>query len=73
MPRTYHAAKSGLTLLPIEVAHTLLAARLPCHHRDPFDRILIAQAVVENLVFVTVDPRSQPTPFRFSLDDKRNG
>ncbi len=53
----YHATKSGLTLLPIEAAHTLAAGRLPQHHRDPFDRMLIAQAIVENLVFVTVDPK----------------
>ena len=41
--------------LPIEVAHALAADRLPEHHRDPFDRMLIAQAMVEGLTLVTHD------------------
>ena len=35
--------------------HTLAVAELPCHHRDPFDRMLIAQALEENLVLLTDD------------------
>jgi PIN domain nuclease of toxin-antitoxin system len=42
--------------LPISIAHTLGAARLPLLHRDPFDRLLIAQARHERLTLVTRDP-----------------
>ena len=41
--------------LPIVFAHAELAGRLPNHHHDPFDRMLIAQAVLERLVLVTRD------------------
>ena len=41
--------------LPITPVHTLAAAALPPHHRDPFDRILIAQTQVEGLTLVTAD------------------
>jgi len=42
-------------LLPIELPHTFEIARLPLHHRDPFDRILIAQAMRENIPIVSAD------------------
>ena len=41
--------------LPIRCSHTAAAGRLPWHHRDPFDRMLIAQALVEDLRLVTRD------------------
>ena len=41
--------------LAITVEHTALAGRLPLHHRDPFDRMLIAQAQIESLTVVTRD------------------
>jgi PIN domain nuclease of toxin-antitoxin system len=47
--------ESGLELLPIEVSHVLAAAALPQHHRDPFDRLMIAQAIAENLTLITSD------------------
>ena len=50
------AATQAVTL-PIEQSHALQVARLPLHHRDPFDRILIAQAQVERLTIVTADQR----------------
>ena len=43
--------------LPVLSAHALLMADLPKHHSDPFDRILIAQAISEPLHLVTVDPQ----------------
>jgi len=43
--------------LPITPAHALAAGALPPHHADPFDRMLIAQAVAERLTLVTADPR----------------
>lgn len=42
--------------LPITIAHALAAGALPPHHRDPFDRMLIAQAQLEGLTIVTRDP-----------------
>jgi PIN domain nuclease of toxin-antitoxin system len=43
--------------LAVTVAHGLAVASLPFHHRDPFDRLLVAQAQLENLTIVTRDPR----------------
>jgi PIN domain nuclease of toxin-antitoxin system len=43
------------TAMPIELQHVLQVAHLPLHHRDPFDRILVAQAQVERAVLVTTD------------------
>jgi len=43
--------------LPIALEHALHVATLPLHHRDPFDRVLIAQAQVEDLSILTADPR----------------
>jgi PIN domain nuclease of toxin-antitoxin system len=45
----------GLSELPIRSAHADLAGRLPAIHRDPFDRMLIAQALVDKLTLVTRD------------------
>ena len=46
---------SGFTELPIRASHAALAGNLPFHHRDPFDRLLIAQAQLEGLTVVTRD------------------
>jgi PIN domain nuclease of toxin-antitoxin system len=43
--------------LPITIRHTAATLELPDLHRDPFDRILIAQAVSEPLLFLTADPQ----------------
>ena len=48
-------AVQGFTELPIAVRHAEVAARLPLHHKDPMDRFLIAQAIVEDMTIVTVD------------------
>ena len=42
---------SGFRFLPITVEHGIVAGRLPLHHRDPFDRMLIAQAQVDGLTW----------------------
>ncbi|RDI43921.1 type II toxin-antitoxin system VapC family toxin [Nocardia mexicana] len=47
---------SGFVQLNIDCEHALAAGRLPLIHRDPFDRILVAQAQCENLILVTRDP-----------------
>jgi PIN domain nuclease of toxin-antitoxin system len=46
---------SSIILLNIELEHLRINASLPFHHRDPFDRIIIAQAMAENLPIMTVD------------------
>lgn len=46
---------NGFVELPISAYHALVAGQLPAHHSDPFDRMLIAQAQVENLVVVIHD------------------
>jgi PIN domain nuclease of toxin-antitoxin system len=45
----------GFDILPILPAHAIVAGSLPRHHGDPFDRMLVAQAMVENLTLVTSD------------------
>ena len=47
--------EAGLLLLDIGLAHARRVASLPSHHRDPFDRMLIAQAQVEGLILITDD------------------
>ena len=47
--------RMGFETLPILPAHAIVAGSLPRHHSDPFDRMLVAQAMVENLVLVTSD------------------
>ena len=42
-------------ILPIEPRHTSLLTTLPFHHRDPFDRLLVSQAKVENMPIVSAD------------------
>ena len=46
---------AGLPLLRIDEHHAKLAGELPLHHRDPFDRMLVAQAMIESLALVTSD------------------
>ena len=46
----------GMTVLPITVEYADVQAGLPNHHRDPFDRMLVAQSQVENIHLVSADP-----------------
>lgn len=46
----------GVRSLEIKASHALRAAALPLHHRDPFDRMLIAQAQLEDITLVSADP-----------------
>jgi PIN domain nuclease of toxin-antitoxin system len=48
-------SKDHIAVLPIELRHALAVADLPVHHQDPFDRIQIVQAQIEDLVLVTRD------------------
>ena len=52
----HHLAVNGFRELPIEIGHAAGVARLPFHHRDPFDRLLVSQALQEDLRIVTADP-----------------
>jgi PIN domain nuclease of toxin-antitoxin system len=49
-------AANAFEALPIDLRHASDVARLPFHHRDPFDRLLVAQALSEALAIVSADP-----------------
>ena len=50
----------GMTVLPITVEYADVQGHLPKHHGDPFDRLLVAQAQVENMALVSADPGFDP-------------
>lgn len=53
-------SEEGFEPLPMTFEHAERAGALPPHHRDPFDRMLIAQAMAERLTLVTHDPAFDP-------------
>jgi PIN domain nuclease of toxin-antitoxin system len=48
-------AATGVVELPVSATHAIRVAGLPDHHRDPFDRLLIAQSLVEGVPIITAD------------------
>ena len=60
-PLTEHLSRQllreGISAVPVSLDHALAAAALPGPHRDPWDRIMMAQAIAEGLTVVTVDPQ----------------
>lgn len=48
--------ENDFKLLPIDFRHVTKVEKLPLHHRDPFDRLLIAQAMLQGMEIVTIDP-----------------
>jgi len=62
LPDTMEAGveESGFEKLPITFSHAEAAAALPPHNQDPFDRMLVAQALSEGLTLVTSDRRLEP-------------
>jgi PIN domain nuclease of toxin-antitoxin system len=52
---TDHLTANGFKLIDVELRHAAKVEKLPFHHRDPFDRLLIAQAIVEKLTIVSAD------------------
>lgn len=44
-----------IQILPIQLSHALYLENLPPHHKDPFDRLLISQAIVENMILMSAD------------------
>jgi PIN domain nuclease of toxin-antitoxin system len=61
---TDRIAQSGFRQLAISFEHAIAAGRLPLLHRDPFDRLLVAQARCDGLTLVTRDPQVQ----RYDVD-----
>lgn len=53
-------ARDAITPLAIEARHALRVAELPRHHRDPFDRLIVAQAIQEGIAIMTVDRQLAP-------------
>jgi PIN domain nuclease of toxin-antitoxin system len=51
-----NVSRQGVVMQPIELDHVLRVATLPMHHRDPFDRLLVAQAQALGATIVTADP-----------------
>lgn len=58
LPR--HVAALGAQLLAIETAHILRLESLPLHHRDPFDRLLVAQSLEEHMPLLSSDALLEP-------------
>lgn len=48
-------ARNGISVLPIEQAHLNEVSVLPFHHKDPFDRLIIAQGIVEKIEIISID------------------
>ena len=47
--------ENDIEILPINFAHTVVQHKLPFHHRDPFDRIIVSQAISENMNLISKD------------------
>ena len=54
--------ENGIEILPVEATHIFALDSLPNHHKDPFDRLLVAQALVEGAVLVSADPLVKQYP-----------
>jgi PIN domain nuclease of toxin-antitoxin system len=59
---TAKLASNGVSVLPVPLNHVLRIESLELHHRDPFDRVLIAQSIEEKLPLVTADPHFDRYP-----------
>jgi len=55
---------NGFALLAVKVEHASVLSALPFHHRDPFDRLLIAQSIVEDFVIITTDSHFADYPVK---------
>ncbi len=56
--------ENNIHLLPIDLAHISYLDQLPAHHKDPFDRLIIAQAIMEEMTIVSVDTLFSGYPVR---------
>jgi PIN domain nuclease of toxin-antitoxin system len=50
-----YADRNQIEIIPINYDHLLVLSTLPIHHGDPFDRLIISQAIAENLILITRD------------------
>ncbi|NOT60452.1 MAG: type II toxin-antitoxin system VapC family toxin [Acidobacteria bacterium] len=57
---TLRTSQNNILILGIEVKHTFQVADFPLHHRDPFDRIIAAQSLTENLPLISIDAAFDP-------------
>lgn len=55
---------NGLQILPVQLSHAVYLENLPFHHNDPFDRLLISQAIVENMTLVSADGKFGKYPVK---------
>jgi PIN domain nuclease of toxin-antitoxin system len=56
--------QNGFLILPIEPRHAAALTTLPFHHRDPFDRLIIAQAIIEQITVVSADTALEDYPVK---------
>lgn len=54
---TGQLSRNAIQVLPIHLSHALHVHSLPDHHRDPFDRLLVSQALLEDLPILSADPQ----------------
>ena len=55
-------SRNAIQVLPIHLSHALHTGSLPGHHRDPFDRILVSQALLEKMPLLSSDPQISRYP-----------
>lgn len=58
----HQITQNRLQLLPVQLEHVLAVENLPLYHRDPFDRLLVAQAMTENAMLLSADAALDPYP-----------
>jgi PIN domain nuclease of toxin-antitoxin system len=61
---THHQRVNQMRILRADLEHVLALDALPAHHKDPFDRLLIAQAIVEDVFLVSGDPEFSSYPVK---------
>ena len=54
-PVIKNTQENNIQLLPIDLSHINYLEQLPSHHKDPFDRIIIAQAIIEGMSIISID------------------
>ena len=57
-------AKAGFSILPLTIDQVLAIDNLPLYHKDPFDRMLVAQAQVEDMTLITADGKLEKYPVK---------
>ncbi|WP_103668275.1 type II toxin-antitoxin system VapC family toxin [Pseudanabaena sp. BC1403] len=53
----HQIAINNIEILPVNLQHLIVLTKLPLHHRDPFDRLLIAQAIAEEVPIISIDKK----------------